>query len=122
MSVALFSQNGKDKISAARKVSYMKSADKQQLKAVYMYDSSEKCISRNLYIENGQNEWVPIHKYEYTYNNNGLVGNVVFTKWDERKGNWEKNALVLVHDYDLSGKMLSQKEMIMTNNNLISSK
>lgn len=122
ISVTLYSQDEKDKVSVTKKIFYIESAEKHRLKARYTYDSSKKCTARYLYIEDKHNNWIPAQKHEYKYNSKNLIENIIFTKWDKNEDNWSKTASNLVYTYDFSGKFISHKEIIVNENNFISSR
>lgn len=90
---------------------------------VYIYDVDgniqEKVVSK--WIED--KGWVSTAKYEYTYNEQGKVANLTYTKWDKKSDTWAADSQLFVHVYDESSELIAVNELSVNNaNGLISQK
>lgn len=60
-------------------------------KSVYKYDASGRMFEKSTYKWNGNDGWVGVQKYEYSYDQDNKPTTHLFNKWDKKKNDWIDN-------------------------------
>lgn len=102
-------------------IQYDKSISRISGKSIYTFDSTGTRTQRIHYIYKN-NTWVPVHKYDYVYNDHGQVSNVIYTKWNKRSDNWAQKSENMIHIYKNTGELLAVNKETINNDKLLSLK
>lgn len=92
-------------------------------KSVYKYNADGLLLQKTEYKWDEKRGWSGQKKYEYEYNNNNTVANIVYTCWDSKLMAWSPVSQHLIHIYGLDGELLTIKQFEVNNiHNHIASK
>jgi len=91
-------------------------------KTVYTYNAKGHRTERVLYLCDKQNKWIPCQKYNYEYNSNGKISNILLTKWDKGSKAWARKSESLHHIYKDTGELLAINRKIVRNENMLTQK
>lgn len=84
-------------------ITYNENISRAESKVVYVYDNKGYLNSKAFYKWNNEKGWLMSQEYNYSYNVDGKVAYLTFTKWDNNKARMEQ----LVHLYDNDGNFLT---------------
>lgn len=87
-----------------------------ETKSVYNYTSDGVLTGRVIYTWKAKEGWIAIQKYDYEYNMNGKLFNMIYTKWDNELNAWSTKSHYSYHNYDASGEILSVKQIELDSN------
>lgn len=79
----------------------------KRAKVVYKFNTEGQRIERTLYYRDNMKDWTPIQMYNYQYNNQGKIADIIYTKWDKENNCWNETSDHLTHIYDRDGILLS---------------
>lgn len=80
---------------------------KPMKRAVYKYDATNIVQEKVTYNWSNNYGWVEAQKYEYQYNNDNQLANIVYKLWDRNQKTWSNDSKYIAHKYDKSGSLLS---------------
>lgn len=88
------------------------SENKQRAKTkiIFRYDTLGNVIERTYYSRGNGLNWVPLQKHAYLYNKEGKIADIIFTKRDQLKDEWEKKSLHFIHLYNKGQLIVQQVE------------
>lgn len=111
-SLASYASNGKTKVltNLIDNVKECILVDSKTLtpreRIVYTYDNNDLTIERISYLWHKAQGWKAFQKHEYKYISNELAM-YIYTKWDRKSNDWSAESEYVIHNYDVSGKLLS---------------
>ncbi len=111
-SLASYASNGKTKVltNLIDNVKECILVDSKTLtpreRIVYTYDNNDLTIERISYLWDKAQGWKAFQKHEYKYIDKRLAM-YIYTKWDRRNNDWSAESEYAIHNYDVSGKLLS---------------
>ena len=70
-------------------------------KSVIKYDENGNRIERTLYSWD-RGEWIPISKYEWSYNSENQLNKVLFVQWNNQTREWNNNMMQTQYFYSLT--------------------
>ncbi len=84
-------------------------------KSVYQYDTEGSLQKKVLYKWDNNLGWVGIQKYDYEYDNDKLVVNLIYTEWDTKMNTWSTKSEQFLHVYNTDGEFLAIKQIHIDN-------
>lgn len=111
-STILFSQNSAKKIveKSNEYITYGINNTQKYLKIVYKFNSEGQKTKRILYTRDNTFNWTPVQKYDFKYNQQGKIADVIYTKWNNVNNSWSGVSEHLIHIYNKKGELLSVKK------------
>lgn len=91
-----------------------KNKSQADVKTIFQYNAQGNVIERAFYLKENTSKWIPAQKHIYEYNDEGKIANIIFTRWNETRNEWEKKSLHLVHLYN-NGQLIVQEIVKNTN-------
>ncbi len=93
-------------------------------KSVYQYDMKGNIQTKVLYKWDSNVGWIGTQKYDYNYNNDKQIVNLIYTEWDNNLNTWSTKSKQLVHVYSTEGDFLAIEQIEMNNDldNLVTQK
>ena len=93
-------------------------------KSVYQYDMKGNIQTKVLYKWDSNVGWIGTQKYDYNYNNDKQIVNLIYTEWDNNLNTWSTKSKQLVHVYSTEGDFLAIEQIEMNNSldNLVTQK
>ena len=92
-------------------ISFKEDSGEPAAKAIYYYGTEGKLQKKVMYIWSDANGWESYNKYDYEYNNNGRISNMIYTAWDKKLDVWSPKSLKLIYVYDNNGKFYAMKKI-----------
>ncbi|WP_160111103.1 hypothetical protein [Dysgonomonas sp. Marseille-P4361] len=111
-STILYSQDSDNKIieKTGEYISYGINNIQKRLKVVYKFNSEGQKTERISYARDNTFNWTPVQKYDFKYNQQGKIADVIYTKWNKVNNSWSGVSEHLIHIYNKKGELLSVKK------------
>ncbi len=98
-------------------ISLNKDTSEPETKVVYYYNPAGELQKKIMYKWSAKKGWTGYRKYDYVYNDKGLVSNMIYTEWDKKAETWSNKSVQHIHVYDDNGKFFAMKKIDDYNRN-----
>jgi hypothetical protein len=85
-------------------------------KISFQFDKKGLPTYKTSYTWNSDKGWILSKKYEYLYNDNNQLTDIVFTRWDHDTNQWAGISERITHVYNSNGTLLYTQQILIDNN------